>query len=42
MASPVNQRFTLWRAAPLEGEASVLDAVARMSRDATPRSCALH
>ena len=25
MASPVNQRFTLWRAAPLEGEASVID-----------------
>jgi hypothetical protein len=24
MASPVNQRFTLWRAAPLEGEAVVL------------------
>ena len=24
MASPVNQRFTLWRAAPIEGEASVL------------------
>jgi hypothetical protein len=24
MASPVNQRFTLWRAAPLEGEAMVL------------------
>ena len=24
MASPVNQKFTLWRAAPLEGEAVVL------------------
>jgi hypothetical protein len=24
MASPVNQRFTLWRAAPIEGEAVVL------------------
>jgi hypothetical protein len=24
MASPVNQRFTLWRAAPLQGEAVVL------------------
>jgi hypothetical protein len=24
MASPVNQRFTLWRAAPLEGEATVV------------------
>jgi hypothetical protein len=24
MGSPVNQRFTLWRAAPLEGEAMVL------------------
>jgi len=24
MASPVNQKFTLWRAPPLEGEASVL------------------
>jgi hypothetical protein len=24
MASPVNQRFTLWRAAPLEGEAVAL------------------
>jgi hypothetical protein len=24
MASPVNQRFTLWRAAPLEGEARVI------------------
>lgn len=25
MASPVNQRFTLWRVAPLDGEASVID-----------------
>jgi hypothetical protein len=24
MASPVNRRFTLWRAAPIDGEASVL------------------
>ena len=24
MASPVNQRFTLWKAAPLEGEAQVI------------------
>ena len=26
MASPVNQRFLLWRAAPLEGEAEVIPA----------------
>src|SRR6186713_3731171 len=32
MASPVNQRFTLWRAAPLEGEASVIE-MPRMERD---------
>jgi len=25
MSSPVNQRFTLWRVAPLEGEASVIN-----------------
>ena len=28
MASPVNQKFTLWRAAPLEGEASVIASIA--------------
>jgi hypothetical protein len=40
MASPVNQRFLLWRAAPLEGEAMVIPAQrigADRGRDATPR-----
>jgi hypothetical protein len=36
MASPVNQRFTLWRAAPLEGEASVIE-MPRMNRDERPQ-----
>jgi hypothetical protein len=36
MASPVNQRFTLWRAAPLEGEASVIDISHAVSRDQRP------
>ena len=31
MASPVNQKFTLWRAAPLEGEAVVLPSRALKS-----------
>jgi len=35
MSSPVNQRFTLWRAAPLEGEASVL-SIDRVGRDERP------
>jgi hypothetical protein len=33
MASPVNQRFTLWRAAPLEGEAVVLPLERMPARD---------
>ena len=37
MASPVNQRFTLWRAAPLEGEASVVDLSHTVSRDERPQ-----
>ena len=37
MASPVNQRFTLWRAAPLEGEASVIDVDRRVGRDERPQ-----
>ena len=36
MASPVNQRFTLWRAAPLEGEASVIESIA-LGRDERPQ-----
>jgi hypothetical protein len=36
MASPVNQRFTLWRAAALEGEASVID-MPRMNHDERPQ-----
>jgi hypothetical protein len=37
MASPVNQRFTLWRAAPLEGEASAVDLSHTVSRDERPQ-----
>ena len=37
MASSVNQRFTLWRAAPLEGEASVVDMSHTVSRDERPQ-----
>jgi hypothetical protein len=37
MNSPVNQRFTLWRAAPLEGEASVIDVEHRVNRDERPQ-----
>jgi hypothetical protein len=37
MASPVNQRFTLWRAAPLEGEATVIDLDRTLGRDSPPR-----
>jgi hypothetical protein len=37
MASPVNQRFALWRAAPLEGEASVIDVSHTVGRDERPR-----
>jgi len=37
MASSVNQRFTLWRAAPLEGEASVVDLSRAVSRDERPQ-----
>jgi hypothetical protein len=37
MASPVNQRFTLWRAAPLEGEALVLPLEHRPSREEAAR-----
>jgi hypothetical protein len=36
MASPLNQRFTLWRAAPLEGEASVIDLSRTVGRDGRP------
>jgi len=35
MSSPVNQRFTLWRAAPLEGEATVI-GIDRVGRDHRP------
>ena len=41
MASPVNQRFTLWRAAPLEGEASVIN-VERSLRQDEPQGRLLH
>lgn len=41
MASPVNQRFTLWRAAPLEGEATVLN-VERSLRHDEPQGRLLH
>jgi len=37
MASPVNQRFTLWRAAALEGEASVIDMDRNVGRDERPQ-----
>ena len=33
MGSPVNQRFTLWRAAPLEGEAEVVSLNPAVARD---------
>jgi hypothetical protein len=41
MASPVNQRFTLWRAAPLEGEATVI-SIERAVRQDTPQQRLLH
>lgn len=41
MASPVNQRFTLWRAAPLEGEASVI-SMERAVRQDPPQQRLLH
>lgn len=37
MASPVNQRFTLWRAAPIDGEASVIDMERALRRDDRPQ-----
>ena len=37
MASPVNQRFTLWRAAPLEGEAVVLPLERMPARPDAPQ-----
>src|SRR5262245_8220477 len=37
MASPVNQRFTLWRAAPLEGEANVVELEHNVGRDERPQ-----
>jgi hypothetical protein len=36
MASPVNQRFTLWRAAPIEGEATLLHPERPLGRDGRP------
>ena len=33
MSSPVNRRFTLWRAAPLEGEAKVIPIERALERD---------
>src|SRR6185436_14729579 len=36
MASPVNQRFTLWRAAPIEGEATLLHIERPFGRDGRP------
>jgi hypothetical protein len=33
MASPVNQKFTLWRAAPLEGEAQVIQIDRAVGRE---------
>ena len=41
MSSPVNQRFTLWRAAPLEGEATVVPLDRAVTRD-TPTQRLLH
>ena len=35
MSSPVNQRVTLWRAAPLEGEASVINIERAVQQDHT-------
>jgi len=37
MASPVNQKFTLWRAAALEGEAQVVQIDRAVSRDSPGR-----
>jgi hypothetical protein len=37
MGSPINQRFTLWRAAPLEGEASVIGIDHNVGRDQRPQ-----
>jgi len=37
MASPVNQRFVLWRAAPLEGEATVIEATPLPRTESRPR-----
>ena len=37
MASPVNQRFVLWRAAPLEGQATVIDATPLQPPEPRPR-----
>jgi hypothetical protein len=37
MSSPVNQRFTLWRVAPLDGEASVIDVERTVGRDEHPQ-----
>src|SRR5688572_6760441 len=37
MASPVNQRFTLWRVAPLDGEASVIDVAGTVGGDERPQ-----
>ena len=42
MASPVNRRFTLWRAPPLEGEASVIDVDRPLGRDDRPQQLSLH
>jgi hypothetical protein len=37
MASPVNQKFSLWRAAPLEGEAQVVQIDRAVSRETPGR-----
>ena len=37
MASTVNQRFVLWRAAPLEGEATVIEATPLPRTESRPR-----
>jgi hypothetical protein len=37
MASPVNRRFTLWRAPALEGVASVIDVGRPLGRDERPQ-----
>jgi hypothetical protein len=41
MTTPVNQRITLWRAAPLEGEASVI-SIGRAVRQDEPQRRLLH